>query len=91
MVGAAVVLVPRLPLIRIMLLSQVVNGMLLPFVLIYMLRLANDEKLMGVHRNGRWFNVVAWTTAAPLDVASQATRDVLQHAGSSVEVLQENP
>jgi Mn2+/Fe2+ NRAMP family transporter len=40
-----------------------VNGMLLPFVLIYMLRLANDEKLMGVHRNGRWFNVVAWTTA----------------------------
>jgi NRAMP (natural resistance-associated macrophage protein)-like metal ion transporter len=62
-VGAAVVLLPRLPLIRIMLLSQVVNGMLLPFVLIYMLRLANDEKLMGVHRNGRWFNVVAWTTA----------------------------
>jgi Mn2+/Fe2+ NRAMP family transporter len=27
-----------------------------------MLRLANDEKLMGVHRNGRWFNLVAWTT-----------------------------
>ena len=63
-VGAAVVLLPRLPLIRIMLVSQIVNGMLLPFVLIYMLRLANDEKLMGVHRNGRWFNVVAWSTAA---------------------------
>jgi len=62
-VGAAVVLLPRLPLIRIMLVSQIVNGMLLPFVLIYMLRLANDEKLMGVHRNGRWFNAVAWTTA----------------------------
>jgi NRAMP (natural resistance-associated macrophage protein)-like metal ion transporter len=62
-VGAAVVLLPRLPLIRIMLVSQIVNGMLLPFVLIYMLRLANDEKLMGVHRNGRWFNVIAWTTA----------------------------
>jgi NRAMP (natural resistance-associated macrophage protein)-like metal ion transporter len=61
-VGAAVVLVPRLPLIRIMLVSQIVNGMLLPFVLVYMLRLANDEKLMGVHRNGRWFNVIAWTT-----------------------------
>jgi NRAMP (natural resistance-associated macrophage protein)-like metal ion transporter len=63
-VGAAVVLIPRLPLIRIMLVSQIVNGMLLPFVLIYMLRLANDEKLMGVHRNGRWFNAVAWTTTA---------------------------
>ena len=61
-VGAAVVLIPRLPLIRIMLVSQIVNGMLLPFVLIYMLRLANDEKLMGVHRNGRWFNLIAWTT-----------------------------
>ena len=61
-VGAAVVLIPRLPLIRIMLVSQIVNGMLLPFVLIYMLRLANDEKLMGVHRNGRWLNAVAWTT-----------------------------
>ena len=61
-VGAGVVLLPRLPLIRIMLLSQILNGMLLPFVLIYMLRLANDEKLMGVHRNGRWFNLVAWTT-----------------------------
>jgi NRAMP (natural resistance-associated macrophage protein)-like metal ion transporter len=61
-VGAGVVLIPKLPLIRIMLVSQIVNGMLLPFVLIYMLRLANDEKLMGVHRNGRWFNLVAWTT-----------------------------
>jgi NRAMP (natural resistance-associated macrophage protein)-like metal ion transporter len=61
-VGAGVVLIPRLPLIRIMLVSQIVNGMLLPFVLIYMLRLANDEKLMGVHRNGRWLNAVAWTT-----------------------------
>jgi NRAMP (natural resistance-associated macrophage protein)-like metal ion transporter len=61
-VGAGVVLIPRLPLIRIMLFSQIVNGMLLPFVLIYMLRLANDEKLMGVHRNGRWFNVIAWAT-----------------------------
>ena len=61
-VGAAVVLIPRLPLIRIMLVSQIVNGMLLPFVLVYMLRLANDEQLMGVHRNGRWLNVVAWTT-----------------------------
>ena len=61
-VGAAVVLIPRLPLFRIMLVSQIVNGVLLPFVLIYMLRLANDEKLMGVHRNGRWLNLVAWTT-----------------------------
>jgi NRAMP (natural resistance-associated macrophage protein)-like metal ion transporter len=62
-VSAAVVLIPQLPLIKIMLVSQIVNGVLLPFILIFMLWLANDPKLMGEHRNGRWFNLVAWTTA----------------------------
>ena len=61
-VGALVVLVPRLPLVRIMLVSQVVNGVLLPFILVFMLLLINDRKLMGDYRNGRWFNLVAWTT-----------------------------
>ena len=41
------VLCPRLPLVRIMLVSQIVNGMLLPFILIFMLVLINKEKLMG--------------------------------------------
>jgi NRAMP (natural resistance-associated macrophage protein)-like metal ion transporter len=63
-VGALVVLLPRLPLVRIMLVSQIVNGALLPFVLVFMLRLANDPKLMGQHRNPRWFNLIAWTTTA---------------------------
>jgi Mn2+/Fe2+ NRAMP family transporter len=62
-VGGAVVLAPRLPLVRIMLVSQIVNGALLPFVLVFMLRLANDRKLMGTYRNGRWLNAVAWATA----------------------------
>jgi Mn2+/Fe2+ NRAMP family transporter len=61
-VGAATVLYPRLPLITIMLVSQIVNGILLPFILIYMLALVNDEKLMGEYRNGRWFNGIAWAT-----------------------------
>jgi NRAMP (natural resistance-associated macrophage protein)-like metal ion transporter len=60
--SALVVLVPRLPLVRIMLVSQVVNGMLLPFILVFMLLLINQEKLMGEYRNGRFFNLVAWTT-----------------------------
>ncbi|HEX7623958.1 MAG TPA: divalent metal cation transporter, partial [Anaeromyxobacteraceae bacterium] len=60
--GALVVLIPRLPLVRIMLVSQVVNGVLLPFVLIFMLLLINQEKLMGTYRNGRWFNAIAWGT-----------------------------
>jgi NRAMP (natural resistance-associated macrophage protein)-like metal ion transporter len=61
-VGAAVVLVPKLPLVGIMLVSQIVNGVLLPFILIFMLLLVNREKLMGEWRNGRFFNAVAWTT-----------------------------
>jgi NRAMP (natural resistance-associated macrophage protein)-like metal ion transporter len=48
--------------IPIILLSQVANGILLPFVLIYMLRLSNRKDLMGEHRNTRSFNVIAWTT-----------------------------
>ncbi len=60
--GAAVVLIPHLPLIRIMLVSQIVNGVLLPFVLVFMLRLVNQKKLMGPFVNGPIFNWVAWVT-----------------------------
>jgi Mn2+/Fe2+ NRAMP family transporter len=61
-VGAGVLLVPRFPLAHIMVLSQVVNGVLLPFVLIFMLLIINDRELMGPHVNSRAFNAVAWLT-----------------------------
>ena len=61
-VGAGVLLVPRFPLAHIMVLSQVVNGIVLPFVLIFMLLLINDRELMGPHVNSRAFNAVAWLT-----------------------------
>jgi Mn2+/Fe2+ NRAMP family transporter len=60
--GAAVLLVPRLPLVYVSILSQVANGILLPFVLIFVLVLTNDRELMGDHVNSRWFNGVAWIT-----------------------------
>ena len=60
--GAAVLLIPRFPLVRVIVLSQVVNGALLPFVLIYMLKLVTDDELMGEHANSRGYNIVAWTT-----------------------------
>jgi NRAMP (natural resistance-associated macrophage protein)-like metal ion transporter len=60
--GALVVLIPRLPLVYVSVLSQVVNGIVLPFVLIFMLLLTNDRELMGEYINGRGFNIVAWTT-----------------------------
>lgn len=62
--GAAIVLAPRLPLIRIAVLSQVLNGVLLPFVLVFMLLLVNNTELMGKHKNSRIYNVVAWGLTA---------------------------
>ncbi|HEX3015572.1 MAG TPA: divalent metal cation transporter [Desulfobacteria bacterium] len=61
-VGAGVILLPGLPLIAVMLWSQVVNGILLPFVLVFMLKLINNRVLMGEHVNSRAFNFVAWLT-----------------------------
>jgi Mn2+/Fe2+ NRAMP family transporter len=48
--------------VPVILLSQVVNGIMLPFVLVFMLRLSNREDLMGAHKNTRVFNAIAWVT-----------------------------
>lgn len=61
--GAAVVLIPDFPLIKIVILSQVLNGVLLPVVIILMLKLINRKDLMGEHVNSKWFNAIAWLTA----------------------------
>src|SRR6266516_176894 len=60
--GAGLILVPRFPLFRVMVLSQVANGVLLPFVLIFVLLLVNDKELMGDYVNSRWYNVASWIT-----------------------------
>jgi Mn2+/Fe2+ NRAMP family transporter len=60
--GAVVVLIPHLPLLKFILFSQVANGILLPFVLIYMLLLINRPRLMGTFKNKPWQNWIAWTT-----------------------------
>jgi Mn2+/Fe2+ NRAMP family transporter len=59
-IGAAVVLIPGLDLLPVIIGSQNLQGLLLPFVLIFMVLLVNDERLMGRHRNGRLLNIVAW-------------------------------
>ena len=61
-VGAGVVLIPGFDLVRMTILSQVLNGMLLPFVLIPMVILINKRDLMGQWVNPRWFNLVSWIT-----------------------------
>jgi NRAMP (natural resistance-associated macrophage protein)-like metal ion transporter len=60
--GAAIVLIPNFPLVKFSILSQVLNGVLLPLVLVFMLKLINKHDLMGSYTNKPWFNVIAWTT-----------------------------
>ena len=62
--AAAVLFIPNRLLIRVSVLSQVLNGVLLPPVLIYMLLLINKRSLMGKYVNGRTFNWIAWGTTA---------------------------
>jgi Mn2+/Fe2+ NRAMP family transporter len=72
-VGAcAIVLVPRAPLLQIMFLSQVANGILLPFILVFMLLLVNNRRLMGVYTNSRVFNTIAWITVVVMIMLSLA-------------------
>jgi NRAMP (natural resistance-associated macrophage protein)-like metal ion transporter len=68
--GAGLVLVPNFPLVKFVLWSQVLNGILLPVIMIFMLRLINKHDLMGEYTNSRWFNGVAWTTAVIVIVLS---------------------
>ena len=61
--GAATVLIPNFPMFQVSLLSQVLNGVLLPVVLLFMLRLINKHELMGKYTNSLFFNGIAWATA----------------------------
>ncbi len=65
-IGAGMILLPTIPLIKIMFLSQTINGILLPFVLVIMLRLVNDKELMGEYVNSKRMNVITWFTVAIL-------------------------
>lgn len=61
-IGASIILLPGIKLIPIMLLSQATNGILLPFVLIFMLLLVNNKRLMGSHTNSRVYNILTVIT-----------------------------
>lgn len=63
-VGGAVILIPGFPLVKMILFSQVINGVLLPFVLIFMTLLINKRALMQSWTNSRVYNVIAWVSVA---------------------------
>ncbi len=58
-IGAGVILFPDIPLIRIMMISQVINGLALPFVLVCMLIIINDKKIMREYTNSKLYNTIA--------------------------------
>ncbi|HMK50608.1 MAG TPA: divalent metal cation transporter, partial [Thermodesulfovibrionales bacterium] len=60
--ASIVILMPKAPLVFLMVLSALVNGLLLPFVLIYALLLVNDKKLMGDYTNPSSYNYISWGT-----------------------------
>jgi Mn2+/Fe2+ NRAMP family transporter len=66
LVSAALILIPNVPLLNIMLFSQVINGVLLPFILIYILKLVNNKNLMGNYTNGKVYNLISWITVTVL-------------------------
>jgi len=65
-IGAAFVLIPGLPLIQVIVATQFLNGVLLPVVLIFVLKLVNDRELMGDYTNNRLFNMLSYATTGVL-------------------------
>ena len=95
--SAGFILLPDMPLITIMFLSQVVNGAVLPFVLIFMLLLVNDKRLMGAYTNGPFFNAVAWFTVivmillTSLMTVETVWPGVLEHSLGFLRILIHSP
>jgi Mn2+/Fe2+ NRAMP family transporter len=60
--GAAAVLLPNINLIQVMLTAQLINGILLPLLLVFMILIVNDKRLIGKHKNSKAYNFVTWIT-----------------------------
>ena len=69
-VGGMVAMIPGVPLFRVLLATQVINGLLLPVLLVSILRLASDRELMGAHANGRVYNAASWLTVLVVSALS---------------------
>jgi NRAMP (natural resistance-associated macrophage protein)-like metal ion transporter len=64
--GAGIILIPGIPLFPVMYVSQVVNGIVLPVVLVFMILLISNKKLMGEYANKKAWNIVSWATVVIL-------------------------
>lgn len=66
LIGLSIILIPKAPLIKITFVTQVINGMLLPVVLICMMLMVNNKEIMGKHVNRGIVNIIGWGTIAVL-------------------------
>lgn len=64
LIGAIVAMIPGIPQIPLLLVTQCINGLLLPVILIAIVKLANNKEIMGEHANTLMFSIVAWTITA---------------------------
>lgn len=62
MLGVLIALLPGLPIIPILINLQVLDALLLPILLVFIVRLVNNRRLMGRYTNGRVYNLIAWAT-----------------------------
>jgi Mn2+/Fe2+ NRAMP family transporter len=69
-VGGIVAMIPGLPLFKVLLVTQVINGLLLPVLLVSILRLVNKRELMGARVNGRVYNAASWLTVVVVSALS---------------------
>jgi len=61
-VSALIIMIPNAPLLSILYVSQIINGILLPIILIFMLVIINDTRVMGDYVNSKIYNYVTWAT-----------------------------
>lgn len=67
--GAGLALIPNVPVIQLLVTIQVLNGALLPIMLVFLLLLINDQRLTGDLKNTRLYNVLGWGTFALITTA----------------------
>jgi Mn2+/Fe2+ NRAMP family transporter len=70
LISMIIVLIPQIPLFPMMILSQVMNAILLPVLLILILKLANDTSIMGKYRNSKVVNILAYGITAMIMVVT---------------------
>ncbi|NNE67061.1 MAG: Nramp family divalent metal transporter [Pyrinomonadaceae bacterium] len=68
--GAAIALIPQIPQIQVLLVTQAINGVLLPIILVSIVRLSGSQEIMGRFKNGRIFNLFAWFITVVISLLS---------------------